>query len=421
MIGVNLLPNSRVSRPSYDALFKRRLDALHDEGRYRVFADLERQAGRFPIALYHDINGPREVKVWCSNDYLGQGQNPAVLDAMKMAIDRCGSGAGGTRNISGTNHYHVRLEQAVANWHRKEAALIFSSGYVANHAALSAIGRELEDCLIISDSNNHNSIIEGIRQSKAGKVIWRHNDLGHLREILQESGDKHRCVIVFESIYSMDGDIAPIKGICDLAEEYGALTYIDEVHAVGMYGARGEGIAGREGVMDRIDIINGTFGKAVGVHGGYIAGSALACDLVRSCANSFIFTTAVTPAVAAGALESILYLQEHNELRERHQERSQRVRMHLLACGIPFMDAPSHIVPIMIEDAKLCKQASDLLLQDHSIYIQPINYPTVKRGTERLRVTPTPLHTDVDIEELITALDAVWSALSLRRSPNRAA
>ncbi|MFD1746457.1 5-aminolevulinate synthase [Rhizobium helianthi] len=400
----------------FEAFFKGELDSLHQEGRYRVFADLERHRGNFPRATRHTPEGKRDVTVWCSNDYLGMGQHPSVIAAMHEAIDHCGAGAGGTRNISGTTHYHVLLEQELADLHGKEAALIFTSGYVSNWATLGTLGAKIPGLIIFSDALNHASMIEGIRFGKCERVIWKHNDLDDLRAKLSAADPKAPKLIAFESVYSMDGDIAPIKEICDLADEFGAMTYLDEVHAVGMYGPRGGGIAEREGLMDRITIIEGTLGKAFGVMGGYITGSHVVCDFIRSFASGFIFTTAIPPALAAGAVASIRHLKHSPFERARHQDRVRKLRASLDARGIPHMMNPSHIVPVMVGDAAKCKWISDLLLDHSDIYVQPINYPTVPRKTERLRITPTPLHTDADIEHLVGALHQLWSRCALARA-----
>lgn len=398
----------------YQGFFEASVAALKQEGRYRVFAEMERIAGRFPHATFHGRNGPQPVTIWCSNDYLGMGQHPDVLAAMQDVLARVGSGAGGTRNISGTAHEHVKLERTLAELHGKQAALIFSSGYVANDTALATLGKHLKNCVILSDSDNHNSMIEGIRHSGADKIIFRHNDPADLERHLKTIDPARPKLIAFESVYSMDGDIAPIKEFCDLADRYNAMTYLDEVHAVGMYGARGGGVAQQEGLEDRITVIQGTLGKAFGMVGGYIAGSAALVDFVRSHGAGFIFTTAMPPVTAAGARASIRHLMQSDAERLAQRDRVATVKRRLTAAGIPVLDNPSHIVPVMIGDAVRAKAASDALMEQHGIYVQPINYPTVPRGTERLRITPTPLHDDAMIDALVDALVSVWGDLELK-------
>ncbi len=400
----------------YEAFFESELSALKEEGNYRIFADIERRKGTFPVADYHGDIGPSTVKVWCSNDYLGMGQHPAVLEAMHTALDKCGAGAGGTRNISGTNHYHVLLEQELADLHGKENALLFTSGYVSNWTTLSTLAARIPNCVVVSDELNHASMIEGIRHSKANKRIFKHNDVRDLDRVLSELPADVPKLVAFESVYSMDGDIAPIKEICDVADRHGALTYIDEVHAVGLYGPRGGGVAEREGLMDRIDIIEGTLGKAFGVLGGYIAASNTICDYVRSFASGFIFTTALPPAVAAGALTSIRHLKTSDMERMRQRRQVKQVREKFREVGIPVLENPSHIVPVMVRDPVKCKMISDTLMAEHGIYVQPINYPTVPKGTERLRITPSPIHSDADIDHLVEALSNIWSRCELARA-----
>ncbi len=400
----------------YDSYFRQALDRLHEERRYRVFADIERIAGQFPQALWRKPGGgTREITVWCSNDYLGMGQHPDVVGAMTDTASRCGVGAGGTRNIAGNNSPLVDLERELADLHGKEAGLVFTSGYVSNQAGISTIAKLIPNCLILSDAFNHNSMIEGVRHSGCEKRIFRHNDLAHLEELLVEAGDRPK-LIVFESVYSMDGDVAPIGRICDLADRYGAMTYLDEVHAVGLYGERGAGIAERDGVMHRVDVIEGTLAKGFGCVGGYITGSAAVLDAVRSFAAGFIFTTALPPAVAAAARASVRYLKRSQVEREAHQRQAAQTKAALEAAGLPVLHTETHIVPVMVGDAELCKAAADHLLECHGIYIQPINYPTVPRGTERLRITPSPFHDAAQIEKLTAALAETWDALDLPRA-----
>jgi 5-aminolevulinate synthase len=400
----------------YAKKFSEALQAIRQEGRYREFADIRRKRGNFPSARHFSGDGERDITVWCSNDYLGMGQSEKVLAAMHEAIDTAGAGSGGTRNISGTTHYHVELEEELADLHGKEAALLFTSGYIANDASLSTLVRLLPGAVIFSDEKNHASMIEGIRHGGGPKRIWRHNDLKDLESQLKEYDLDAPKIIAFESVYSMDGDMGPIGAICDLADKYNALTYLDEVHAVGMYGARGGGVAERDGVMDRVDIIEGTLAKGFGLMGGYIAASSDICDAIRSYAAGFIFTTSLAPAIAAGAVASVRHLKASQVEREAHQERAQTLKQRLVDAGLPVMDNPSHIVPVMVGDPVICKQLTDQLMDRFGIYVQPINYPTVPRGTERIRLTPGPLHTDDDMDHLIDALNVLWGEMNLRRA-----
>jgi 5-aminolevulinate synthase len=400
---------------NYETFFKAELDSLRDAGNYRVFADIERKRGSFPKATKHG-DGPEEVTVWCSNDYLGMGQSAHVLKAMHEALDSCGAGAGGTRNISGTNHHHVLLERELADLHNKEAALLFTSGYVSNWAALGTLAARLPNCVVLSDACNHASMIEGIRHSRAERQIFRHNDPEHLDKLLSAIEPDRPKLVAFESVYSMDGDIGPIREIIEVSEKHGAMTYLDEVHGVGLYGPRGGGVAEREGLMDRITVIEGTLGKAFGVMGGYIAASSALCDFVRSFASGFIFTTALPPAVAAGACASVKHLKASEMERARHQDRVARVRKRLDSAGIPHLPNDSHIIPVMVGDPHKCKMISDWLMENHGIYVQPINYPTVPLGTERLRITPSPVHSDEDIDCLIDALSEIWGHCALART-----
>jgi 5-aminolevulinate synthase len=400
----------------YKAAFRAAVEQVKAEGRYRVFADLKRHRGAFPRATWTGADGREsEIVVWCSNDYLGQGQNPVVLDAMHAAIDQTGSGSGGTRNISGTTHYHVELEAELADLHGKDAALLFTSGYVANEATLATLARVLPGLIIFSDALNHASMIAGIRHGGAERHIFRHNDLEHLESLLAAADPARPKLVAFESVYSMDGDIADIAGTARLAKKYGALTYLDEVHAVGLYGQRGAGVAERDGCMDQIDIIEGTLGKAFGVMGGYVAGDIDFVDAIRSHAAGFIFTTSLPPALTAGAVASVKYLKAHNEIRVAHQERAETLKRRFREIGLPVMDSVSHIVPVLVGDPVHCKIISDRLLLDHGVYVQPINYPTVPKGTERLRFTPTPFHTDGMMDDLVSAMDKLWSHCNVAR------
>ena len=407
------MPDRSDSRVKYHSYFADAIGKLRSERRYRVFADLERIAGRFPHAIWHSPQGPKNVVIWCSNDYLGMGQHPKVVGAMVETATRMGTGAGGTRNIAGNNHPLIELERELADLHRKEAALVFTSGYISNETGISTLARLMPNCLILSDAWNHNSMIEGVRQAHCEKQIFRHNDLAHLEALLAAAEPGRPKLIVFESLYSMDGDVAPVGRICDLAERYGAMTYVDEVHAVGMYGPRGGGISERDGAMDRLDVIEGTLGKAFGCLGGYIAGTNTLIDAVRSYAPGFIFTTALPPAVCAAAIAAIRHLKTSQWERERHQDRAARTKAVLIAARLPVMPGLTHIVPVFVGDPERCKQASDLLLSDHGIYIQPINYPTVAKGSERLRITPSPYHEDALIDSLAEALVDVWQRLDL--------
>ena len=408
-------------RLTYNDFLDQSLNRLHDEGRYRTFIDIVREKGNFPHATWHRPDGTdAPVTVWCGNDYLGMGQHPIVLSAMHEALDATGAGSGGTRNISGTTVYHKKLEDELAHLHGKESTLLFTSAYIANDATLSPLPKLFTDLIIYSDALNHASMIEGIRRNGGSKRIFRHNDLGHLRELLEADDPKAPKLIAFESIYSMDGDFAPIAKICDLADEFNALTYLDEVHAVGMYGARGAGVAERDRLMHRIDIINGTLAKAYGVMGGYIAASAKLCDAIRSYAPGFIFTTSLPPAVAAGAAASVAHLKSDQDLRAQHQTQSKILKYRLKAIGLPIIDHGSHIVPVIVGNPVHTQKLSDMLLQDFGIYVQPINFPTVPRGTERLRFTPSPIHGPGEIDALVRAMDTLWAHCALNRAENSA-
>ena len=397
----------------YEDFFKKSLSALQKEGRYRTFVELEKIPNAFPRAYCHNDQGKKEITIWCSNDYLGMGSNPDVLKAMHAALDKDGAGSGGTRNIGGTHHWHVKLEAELANLHQKDSALLFTSGYVANESTLSTLGKHLPNCIVFSDAQNHASMIHGIRYSGAEKRIFRHNDLAHLEELLQEAPSNSTKIIAFESVYSMVGDIAPIKEICDLADTYGALTFVDEVHAVGLYGERGGGVTEQTGLAQRVSVICANFGKAVGVMGGYIAGDKNLVDFIRSHASPFIFTTSLPPTITAGALASIQYLKEHNFERLKMHEKVRSLKEKLRPLPLEFLDSKSHIIPIMVRNAKICKELSDTLLNDYQIYVQPVNYPTVPKGEERLRITITPFHTEEMMQHLVDSLLSVWKRFNL--------
>ena len=399
----------------YDRIFSGALDDIKEEGRYRVFMDIERKNGDFPAATWHTENGEKDITVWCSNDYLGMGQHPDVIKAMKDAIDKVGAGSGGTRNISGTHHYHVLLEAELADLHDKEAGLLFTSGYISNETSISTIAKLLPGCIIFSDELNHASMINGVLAGKCEKRIFKHNSVEHLEQLLEEADPEAPKIILFESVYSMDGDFAPIEEFCDLADKYNTMTYMDEVHAVGMYGPRGGGVAEKRGLMDRVDIIEGTLGKAFGLMGGYITASNNIIDCVRSFAAGFIFTTSLSPVLTAGALASVRHLKTSTIEREIHQQRAATLKSKLREASLPVMPSDSHIVPVAVGDPVICKQASDILLNEYGIYVQPINYPTVPRGTERLRFAPNPLHTDEMIDELVAALTKVWQQLDIEK------
>lgn len=397
----------------YDLIFSNAIADIKDEGRYRVFMDIERTKGDFPKAIWHTENGEKDITVWCSNDYLGMGQHPSVIKAMKDAIDKVGTGSGGTRNISGTHHYHVMLENELAELHGKEAGLLFTSGYISNEASISTIAKLLPGCIIYSDALNHASMINGVLTGKCEKRVFKHNDVDHLEKLIKSDDVSAPKIILFESVYSMDGDFAPIEEFCDLADKYNCMTYMDEVHAVGMYGPRGGGVAEERGLMDRVDIIEGTLGKAFGLMGGYITASNDIIDCVRSFASGFIFTTSLSPAITAGALASVRHLKKSTVERERHQERAAILKQLMRDANLPVMPSLSHIVPLLVGDPVICKQASDMLLEDFGIYVQPINYPTVPRGSERLRFAPNPLHDDDMMDHLVKSLKTVWQKLDI--------
>ena len=401
---------------NYDELAAAAVADVKREGRYREFADIRRIQGRFPHAVHYGADGEREITVWCSNDYLGMGQHPAVLAAMHDALDTAGAGSGGTRNISGTTHYHVELERELAALHGKPAALLFTSGYISNQATLSTLAQLYPDCAILSDADNHASMIDGMRQGRCEKLIWRHNDLGDLEAKLAAIAPERAKIIAFESVYSMDGDIAPIAEICDLAQRYNALTYLDEVHAVGLYGPSGGGISERDDVADRVDIIEGTLAKGFGLMGGYISGSVALIDAIRSLASGFIFTTSLAPVIVAGALASVRHLRNSDDERRAHQSAARRLRAQLMQRGLPVLQNQSHIVPVMVGDPSLCKTLTDRLLNERDVYVQPINFPTVPRGTERIRLTPSPFHTVQHMDQLVEALDMLWQDMGLGRA-----
>lgn len=403
-----------MKKNDYKQFFNRKLDELHESGEYRIFANLKKTQGTFPVVRHEETK--QNVIIWCSNDYLGMGQNPKIINAMQEALNECGAGAGGTRNIAGTNYYHVELEKELAMLHNKQAALLLTSGYIANWSVLSTLGKYLNGATIFSDSHNHASMIEGIRHSKAKKYIWKHNDVRDLEQALKNAETDMPKIVAFESVYSMDGDIAPVSDILDVCEKYNAISYIDEVHAVGLYGKHGAGICEQENVMERIDIVQGTLGKAFGVMGGYIAGNTELVDFIRSYASGFIFSTALPPVLAAGALECVRHLKQSEMERTKQRKNVRIVREKLNAIGLPCLENESHIIPVMVKDAKKCKLLADLLLNEYAIYVQPINYPTVPKGTERLRLTPSPLHSQEDIEHLVSSLSQLWSQCALARA-----
>ena len=400
----------------YKKFFSNSINDLKKSGEYRIFRNIGRIAGSFPNAKFDDLIKKENIVVWCSNDYLGMGQHPFVLEAIERAMNNLGAGSGGTRNISGTNHYHIALENEISDIHEKESSLLFTSGYIANDSALSVLGSKLDDCVFFSDEKNHASMINGIRNSKAEKHVFKHNDIEHLESLIKKVDLNRPKIIVFESVYSMDGDFTPIESFVKIAKKYNALTYLDEVHAVGLYGSRGGGVAEDQKIMHEIDIINGTLAKSFGLIGGYISSTKNIIDFIRSYSPGFIFTTSIPPAIAAGAIASIRYVRDNQQLRNKLKEKCLLIKEKLLAANIPFLKTKSHIIPIIVGETKLCKKASDELLEKHKIYLQPINYPTVPRGTERLRITPSPMHTDKMIDDLIQALEYTWKKLKLKRA-----